>query len=150
MRKAVGTPHVLWIFEARLRIEIADLSSDFAIVPGRIKRVDRTNAADAVLQIRPKLLKAVANWRDNTHTSDDYSALGHDDIALRLKREASAGSHADVLHSLEEFSFRPDRRRNYDFGLLELRKIACAYVAHASGDCADEILAAVVNFGRAE
>ena len=85
MRKAVGTPHVLWIFEELLRIEIADLSPDFAIVLGGIERVDRTNAADAVLQIRPKRLKAVANRRDNTHTSDDYSALGHDDIALRLK-----------------------------------------------------------------
>ena len=150
MRKPIGTPHVLWIFEELLRIEIADLPADFAILPGCIERVDRTNAADAVLQIRPKRLKAVANRRDNTHTSDDYSALGHDDIALRLKRAASAGSHADVLHSLEEFSFRPDRRRDDNFSLLELRKIACAYVAHASGDCADEILAAVVNFGRAE
>ena len=42
MRKAVGTPHVLWIFEERLGIEIADLSPDFTIVSGRIKRVDRS------------------------------------------------------------------------------------------------------------
>ena len=83
LRKAVGAPHVLWILEERLRIEIADLSADLAIVPGGIERVDRTNAADAVLQIRPKRLKVVANRRDNTHTSDDYSALGHDDIALK-------------------------------------------------------------------
>ena len=58
MCKPIGAPHVLWIFEERLRIEIADLSPDFAIVLGRIERVDRTNAADAVLQIRPKRLKA--------------------------------------------------------------------------------------------
>ena len=64
--------------------------------------------------------------------------------------EASTRSHAYVLHRLEEFSFRPDGRRDDDFSLLELRKIACAYIAHASGDCADEILASVVNFGRAE
>src|SRR5436190_777390 len=86
MRKTVGTSHVLWIFEERLGIEIADLSPDFAIVSAGIKHVDRTNAANAILQIRPKRLKTVANWRDNTHTSDDYSALGHGDIALRLKR----------------------------------------------------------------
>ncbi len=85
MRKAVSTPHVLWIFEELLRIEIADLSTDFAIVSAGIKCVDRSNAADAILQIGPKRLKAVAKWRDNTNTSDDYSALGHDDIALRLK-----------------------------------------------------------------
>src|SRR3954451_9390226 len=71
-------------------------------------------------------------------------------MALSLKVGASAASHSDVLHSLEEFSFSPDRRRDDDFSLLELRKIACAYVAHASGDCADEILAPVINFGRAE
>src|SRR4030095_15849124 len=41
-------------------------------------------------------------------------------------------------------------RRDNNFSLLELRKIACAYVAHAGGDCTDEILAAVVHFGRAE
>src|SRR5262245_49379978 len=86
MRKAVGTPHVLWIFEERLRIEIADLPTDFAIVSGGIKRVDRTNAADAILQIRPKRLQAVANGRDNPHTGDDYFALRHDDIALGLQR----------------------------------------------------------------
>jgi hypothetical protein len=57
------------------------LPADFAIVFGGIKCVDRMNAADAVLQIRPKRLKAVANGRDNTHTGDDYSSLGHDDIA---------------------------------------------------------------------
>ena len=85
MRKAVSTPHVLWIFEELLRIEIADLSTDFAIVSAGIKCVDRGNAADTILQIGPKRLKAVAKWRDNTHTSDDYSAIGHDDIALRLK-----------------------------------------------------------------
>ena len=83
MRKTVGPPHVLWIFEERLGIEIADLSPDFAIVPSCIKRVYRANAADAILQIRPKRLNAVANRRDNTHTGDDYSALGHYDITLR-------------------------------------------------------------------
>jgi DNA mismatch repair protein MutH len=81
MRKAVGTSHVLGIFEELFGIEIADLSPDFTIVLGGIERVDGTNAADSVLQIRPKRLNAVANWRDNTHTGDDYSALGHDDIA---------------------------------------------------------------------
>src|SRR5262249_17988459 len=86
MRKTVRTPHVLWIFEEQLGIEIADLSPDFAIVSAGIKCVDRSDAADAILQIGPKRLNAVANWGDNTHTSDDYSALGHDDIALGLKR----------------------------------------------------------------
>src|SRR4029453_3036114 len=85
MRKAIGTPHVLWIFEELLGIEIADLSPDFAIVSGGIERVDRTIAAAAVLRFRQKALQAIANWRDNTHTSDDYSALGHDDIALSVK-----------------------------------------------------------------
>ena len=48
MRKPVGAPHVLWIVEERLGIEIANLSADLAIVSGGIKRVDGTNAADAV------------------------------------------------------------------------------------------------------
>src|ERR1044072_1852956 len=85
MRKAIGTPHVLWISKERLRIEIADLSPNFAIVAAGIKRVDRTDAADAILQIRPKRLQVVAKRCGNTHTSDDYSTLGHDDIPLRLK-----------------------------------------------------------------
>ena len=85
MRKPVSTPHVLWIFEELFGIEIADLSPNFTIVFGRIKSVDSSNAADAVLQIRLKRLNAVANRRDKTHTGDDYSALGHYDITLRLK-----------------------------------------------------------------
>src|SRR5262249_2360497 len=85
MRKPVGTPHVLWILEERLGIEIADLSPDLAIVPSGIKRVDWANAADAILQTRPKRLKATANRRNNTHTSDDYSALGHDDKAFSFE-----------------------------------------------------------------
>src|SRR5947207_11305329 len=132
MRKPVGTPHVLWIVEERLGIEIADLSTDFAIVPAGIKCIDRTNAAYAVSQIRPKGFEIVANRRDNTHTSDNYSALSH---VIALKRGSvrrSTGSHADVLYRLEEFSFGPNGRRNDDFGLLELRNIACSYVAHAS------------------
>src|SRR6267378_969492 len=93
MRKAVGTPHVLWIFEERLGIEIADLSPDFAIVPAGIKCVDRVNAAYAVSQIRPKGFEIVANRRDNTHTSDNYSARSHDVIALkRGSGERSTGS----------------------------------------------------------
>src|SRR4051812_8927410 len=80
MRKTVGTPHVLWIFEEWLGIEIANLSPDLAIVTGGIERVDSTDATNTVLQIRPKRLKAVANGRKNTHTGDDYSALGHNDI----------------------------------------------------------------------
>ena len=63
MRKAIGTPHVLWIFKKELRIEIADLSPDFAIVPAGIKRVDYTNAANTVLEIRPKRLERIADWR---------------------------------------------------------------------------------------
>src|SRR5262245_3206368 len=85
MREAVGAPHVLWIFEELLGIEIADLAADFAIIPTSVKSVDRSDAANTALQIRPKRLKSVADWRENTHTSDDYSALGHDDIALGLK-----------------------------------------------------------------
>src|SRR4029077_664171 len=85
MCKPGAAPHVLWTFEERLRIEIADLSADFAIVLGGIERVDHTNAADTVLQIRPKRLKVVANRCDNTHTSDDYSALGHNDIVLSVE-----------------------------------------------------------------
>src|SRR5439155_26964794 len=150
MRKPVGTPHVLWIVEERLGIEIADLSTDFAIVPAGIKCIDRTNAAYAVSQIRPKGFEIVANRRDNTHTSDNYSALSH---VIALKRGSvrrSTGSHADVLYRLEEFSFGPNGRRNDDFGLLVLRNIACSYVAHASRDCTNEIFAAVVHFGGVE
>jgi len=83
MSKAVGTPYVLWIFEERLRIEITNLSPDPAIVPGGIERVDCVNAAYAVLQIGPKRLEVIANRCDNTHTSNDYSALGHEVIGLK-------------------------------------------------------------------
>src|SRR4051812_45635696 len=64
--------------------------------------------------------------------------------------ERSTGPHTHVLHRLEEFSFRPNRRRNDDFGLLKLRNVACSNIAHASRDCTNEILAAVVHFRRAE
>src|SRR5262249_17212349 len=85
MRKPVRAPHVLWIFEEQLGIEIADLAADFAIIPASVKSVDCTVSADTVLQILPKRLKSIANRRDNNHTSDDYSAFGHDEITLRLK-----------------------------------------------------------------
>ena len=90
----IYTPHITtriqyifqYVFEERFGLEITNLPADFAIVFGSIKCVDRANAADTVFKIRPERLKAIANWRDNTHTGDDYSALGHDDIALSLKR----------------------------------------------------------------
>jgi hypothetical protein len=83
MRKPVGASNVFWIFEERLGIEIANLTTDSAIVSGNIKGIDGMNAAHPVLQIRPKRLEIVANGRDNTHASDNYSALGHDVIALK-------------------------------------------------------------------
>src|SRR5947208_2886940 len=150
MGKAVGTPHVLWIFEEQLGIEIADLSADFAIVPGGIKCIDGVNSAYAVSQIRPKGFEIVANRRNNTHTSDNYPALSHVVALKRRSVERSTCSHPDVLHRLEEFSFRSNGRRNDDFGLLELRDVACSYVAHASRDCTNEILAAVIHFRRAK
>jgi hypothetical protein len=54
------------------------------------------------------------------------------------------------LDRLEKFSFGFDRGRDDNFRLLELGDIARADVAHAGGNRADEVLAAIVNFGRAK
>src|SRR5947207_893069 len=62
----------------------------------------------------------------------------------------SARSHADALNGLEEFSFRPDRWCDNDLGLLKFGEIARAHIAHARGDRPDEILTAVIYFGRPE
>ncbi len=62
----------------------------------------------------------------------------------------SARAHPDALHGLEQFSFGPDRWRDDNFGLLEFGNAPSADVAHAGGDRADQILAAIVNFCRTE
>src|SRR5436853_2405491 len=71
-------------------------------------------------------------------------------LFMRRIVKSSARSHADALHRLEKLAFGFDRWRDDNFGLLKLRDIFCADVTHASGDGADEILTAVINFGRAE
>ena len=48
------------------------------------------------------------------------------------------------------FSFGLDRRRDDNLSLLEFRESPRADVAHAGGDGADQVLAAIIYFGRAE
>ena len=58
-----------------LRIEAANFSTDPAIVSRGVESFDSTNAADAVLQVRPESLDIVADGRDCTHTGDNDSAV---------------------------------------------------------------------------
>ena len=58
--KAIGAADVFRTFEERLRIEIVNLSANLAGVSGRIERIDRTNAANTVLQVGPKRLDVIA------------------------------------------------------------------------------------------
>jgi hypothetical protein len=60
LSKPIGTTDVLGVFEERLRIEIADLATNFAIVIGGIERINRMNAANSILQIGPKRLDIIA------------------------------------------------------------------------------------------
>ncbi len=60
----------------------------------------------------------------------------------------STRAHADALHGLEELAFGLNGRSDDYLGLLKFRDVARADVAHAGGDRADKILAAIVDFGR--
>src|SRR4029077_10449262 len=75
LRKSISPTDVFRVLEEWLRIEIADLPTNLAVVPDGIKSVDGTNAADAILKIRPKRLDIIAKWRDGTETSDNNSAI---------------------------------------------------------------------------
>src|SRR5882724_9402915 len=55
--------------------------------------------------------------------------------------------HAHALHGLEEFALGLNRRRDDDFRLLKFSDVARAHISHAGRDCADEILAAIIDFG---
>jgi hypothetical protein len=52
------------------------------------------------------------------------------------------------LDGLEKLSFGLNRGRDDDLGLLKFGNIASANITHASRDCADQILAAIVNLCR--
>ena len=73
--EAIGAPHILRVLENSFRIEVAHFSADAAIVSSGIEGFDFTNAADAVLQVRPKSLEIVAEGRDCTHSGDNDSAV---------------------------------------------------------------------------
>ena len=60
----------------------------------------------------------------------------------------STRTHAHILHCLEEFSFCLNGGCDDDFGLLKFGKIARAHVAHARGNGADQVLAAIIDLGR--
>src|SRR6266404_9167069 len=63
---------------------------------------------------------------------------------------SSPRSHADTLDGLEQFAFGFDGGRDDDLGLLKLGDVTGADVAHAGGDRSNQVLAAIVDFGRAE
>ena len=75
LRESIGPADVLWVFEERLRIEIANLPTDFTIVSCRIERIDCTDAANSVLQVGPKCLDVTAYRRNGTEASDNNSAI---------------------------------------------------------------------------
>ncbi len=76
LRESIGAADILRIFEEWLGIEIANLSTDFAIVRGGIERVDGVNTANAVLKIGPKRFDIIAKRRNGAETSDNNSAIG--------------------------------------------------------------------------
>src|SRR5436309_1694835 len=59
-------------------------------------------------------------------------------------------AHADALDGLEQLAFGFDARRDDDFSLLEFANAGRADVAHASGDCPDEVLRAIINRSGSE
>src|SRR5437899_10073124 len=67
---------------------------------------------------------------------------------MRRKVKRSARSHAHTLNCLKEFSFGLDRRRDDNLRLLKFGNISSANVAHAGSNRTNQILAAIINFGR--
>src|SRR4029453_4760366 len=127
----MGTADVLRIFEKWLWIETADLPADFAIVGRRIECIDCMDAADPVLEIGPKRLHVVADWREDAKPSDNNSAIGHGDESLmreRRNRKNSARPHPNALNCLKEFSFGLDGRRDDNLRLLKFSDISSANV----------------------
>src|SRR5947207_10490359 len=68
----------------------------------------------------------------------------------RRRTEPSTGSHSNALNGLEQFALGFDRGCDDDLRLLEFGNIARADITHARGDCAYEVLAAIVNFCRSK
>jgi hypothetical protein len=71
----VGPPNVLRVLEIILRVEVAHLARDPAIVGRGIERLNSPDAADAVLQVTPKRVHVVADGSDDTHPGNDNSAI---------------------------------------------------------------------------
>src|SRR5204863_580230 len=58
--KAISPPNIFRVLEDRFRIEAVHFSTDAAIIGRSVEGFDFMNAADAVLQVRPKSLEIVA------------------------------------------------------------------------------------------
>ena len=77
LREAVGAPDVLRVIEEILRLEIAHLAGEPAVVAGGVERIEQADAADAVLQVLPEGREVVADGRDDAKPGDDNSAIVH-------------------------------------------------------------------------
>ena len=163
VRETIGPPHVLRILEKVFGSKSRTSPADPAIVGGGIEAT-RCDAMPLTpfLQLIPKGLEIVAHRRDDpipVMTTLRSFMIGRkrrvNDRRLPVTHYRSlvtslARAHPDALHGLEKFAFGLDGRRDDDFGLLKLGDVARADVAHAGGDRADQVLAAIVHFGRAE
>ena len=75
VNKAIGPLVFLRVIENRLRIEIANLAGDAAIVSRWYQARDIDDAAAAFEQVFPEDLEVVAQRRDDAHSGDDDSAI---------------------------------------------------------------------------
>src|SRR6266581_1606125 len=121
-------------------------SSDQGVVPGTSSQytlASRTRRAISWLNCDPKSRTRTVCWR----IAGLDSLPGRAAVAVRL---SSALSHAHVLGLLERLALRGDRGGDDHLDVLELGDVARATYSKRRTQSAGEVLAAVVDAGRAE
>src|SRR4029077_704604 len=73
--KTIGAPRIFWVAEKRLGVKATYFTGNLAIVTRGVESVDPTDAADALLEIRPERLHVVAHRRHGAQTCDDDPAV---------------------------------------------------------------------------
>src|SRR6266851_2423635 len=144
-----GAPGSLTLAGPPLRMSPAGsscFSSDHGVVPGTSSQytlASRTRRAISWLNCDPKSRTRTVCWR----TAGVVSFRGRAAAAVRL---SSALPHAHVLRLLERLALGRDRRSDDHLHVLELGDVVRAADAERRPKGAREILAAVVDAGRAE
>ena len=136
-----------------------------AIKGRRIELRDGSDPTLAIHETFPKRFQVASDRGNHSYTSHNDFSIAHRlsdrplvrliDLSKRNLRPQQlesrvSRSHSDHLYLLEELSFRPDRGRNDDLGLLKFPDVGCPDVTHAGRYGSDKVLTPIIDVSGTE